>query len=134
MKCPVCGKEHKGLLCAQCGFDASTDYGSYPTLAPVKHVPSVPALRREWEQNHPEPVEEPAVSPTPEPEPPKPPRKQTLLQKILTLLGFLWLGGAILIMISMLRYLFIPSYANVLGADEIPYSFTGSSAEYSVLD
>ena len=135
MKCPVCGKEHKGLLCPQCGFDASTDYGSYPTLAPVKHVPSVPALRREWEQNHPEPVEEPTVSPTPEPEPAKPPRKQKLWQRILVLLSYLGLGGGMLItIVGGFRYYFIPSYANVLGADEVPYSFTGSHAEYSVLD
>ena len=135
MKCSVCGKEHKGLLCPQCGFDASTDYGSYPTLAPVKHVPSVPALRREWEQNHPEPVEEPTVSPTPEPEPAKPPRKQKLWQRILVLLSYLGLGGGMLItIVGGFRDYFIPSYANVLGADEIPYSFTGSYAEYSVLD
>lgn len=48
MKCPVCGKENRCLLCPQCGFDSSRDYESYPTLGPVGKVPSVSAKRKAW--------------------------------------------------------------------------------------
>ena len=32
-QCPICKKENTGLVCASCGFDASRDYESNPTLA-----------------------------------------------------------------------------------------------------
>lgn len=47
MKCPVCGKENTSMLCVDCGFDSSRDYGSYPTFAPVGVVKPASALRRE---------------------------------------------------------------------------------------
>ena len=31
-KCPICGSEYRGLVCAVCGFDASADREAYPTL------------------------------------------------------------------------------------------------------
>lgn len=67
MKCPVCDKENQTMVCPQCGFDGSTDYRTYPTLGPVGKAPSVSALRREWAQKHPEPVEKPVIPPPPEP-------------------------------------------------------------------
>ena len=38
MKCPVCGKENKTMLCLGCGFDSSRDYLRYPTFGAVGHV------------------------------------------------------------------------------------------------
>ena len=34
MKCPVCEKKMETMVCA-CGYDASRDYGAYPTFSPV---------------------------------------------------------------------------------------------------
>ena len=34
MKCPVCEKKMETMVCA-CGYDASRDYGAYPTFGPV---------------------------------------------------------------------------------------------------
>ena len=36
-KCPVCDSEMNTLLCS-CGYDASRDYGKYPTFGPVRGV------------------------------------------------------------------------------------------------
>ena len=71
MKCPVCGKEMRTMVCPQCGFDRSTDHEKYPTFSPVGKVPSVSGLRREWAQKPPEPVEAPVIPP-----PPAPPKKK----------------------------------------------------------
>ena len=40
MKCPVCSREHPGLVCQCCGFDSSRDYTKYPTFGPVGRVPA----------------------------------------------------------------------------------------------
>lgn len=49
MKCPVCDQKNSSMRCSRCGFDASMDYGCYPTLAPLQPVPSVSVLRRQWQ-------------------------------------------------------------------------------------
>ncbi len=58
MKCPVCDKENRTMLCSRCGFDSSRDYEKYPTLGPVGRVPTASALRqqRQVKQKPPEPV------------------------------------------------------------------------------
>lgn len=35
MRCPVCGHEHKDLICSVCGFDESLNLVQYMTLSPV---------------------------------------------------------------------------------------------------
>ena len=47
-KCTVCEKENEGLLCAHCGFDASADYESFPTLGFVTGQ-AVSARKKVWE-------------------------------------------------------------------------------------
>lgn len=47
MKCPVCDNENTSMLCPCCGFDASRDYGKYPTLGTVGPIPSVSALQKQ---------------------------------------------------------------------------------------
>ena len=47
MKCPVCDNENTSMLCPRCGFDASRDYGKYPTLGTVGPIPSVSALQKQ---------------------------------------------------------------------------------------
>ena len=50
MKCPVCDKENLSMLCPQCSFDSSRDYGRYPTFGAVGRVPSVSALQEQWQE------------------------------------------------------------------------------------
>ena len=90
MKCPVCDKENQTMVCPQCGFDGSMDYEKYPTLGPVGKAPSVSALRREWAQKHPEPVEKPVIPP-----PPEPPKKKKPWLTIAACAAMLALGIAI---------------------------------------
>lgn len=70
MKCPVCDRENTSILCRQCGFDSSRDYGKYPTFGPVGRAPSVSALRKQWQQKQkpakpvqPEKIIEPFIPP-----------------------------------------------------------------------
>ena len=58
MKCPVCGNVHTSMVCPECGFDSSKDYGRYPTLGPVERIPAASALREAHMQKiqPPEPV------------------------------------------------------------------------------
>lgn len=47
MKCPVCDNVNTSMLCPNCGFDSSRDYGRYPTFGPVKQLDSASELRKE---------------------------------------------------------------------------------------
>lgn len=50
MKCPVCDKENRSMLCPQCGFDSCRDYVKYPTFGPVRNARPVSELREEWQE------------------------------------------------------------------------------------
>ena len=65
MKCPVCGNVNTAMVCPECGFDGSRDYGKYPTLAPVGRVCAASELRKQWQEKQKSP--EPVLSPLPEP-------------------------------------------------------------------
>lgn len=86
MKCPVCDRENTSMLCPQCGFDSSKDYGRYPTFGAVGYVQSASTLRKERERKErplepirvywelkPEP--KPEIPTAPEPEKTEPVRK-----------------------------------------------------------
>lgn len=47
VRCPVCDRENTSMLCPQCGFDSSKDYGKYPTLSPVGKSTAVSVLRQD---------------------------------------------------------------------------------------
>ena len=49
MKCPVCGKVNRSMLCPECGFDSSRDYGRYPTFGAVQNARPVSVLRKQWQ-------------------------------------------------------------------------------------
>lgn len=66
MKCPVCDKVNTSMLCPNCGFDSSRDYGKYPTFGHVTEVPSISSLRKDWHEKQkavgpPMPVEQTPV-------------------------------------------------------------------------
>ena len=61
MKCPVCGKINTSMLCPQCGFDSSRDYGKYPTFGIPGRTPAVSAKQKQWQEAQ-KPVK-PAVPP-----------------------------------------------------------------------
>lgn len=65
MKCPVCDKDNTSMLCPNCGFDSSRDYGKYPTFGKAGRGPSATALRqqRQAKQKTPGPFE--TIAPTP---------------------------------------------------------------------
>ena len=65
MKCPVCDKNSRSMLCPNCGFDSSKNYGKHPTFGSVGKASSVSALRQEWrkDQGSSEPVQVPAAPP-----------------------------------------------------------------------
>ena len=71
------------MLCLRCGYDASRDYGKYPTFGAVGRVSSASALQEQWQrkQNPPEPKQtvppvEPVIPPPPKPAPPVQPKPQ----------------------------------------------------------
>lgn len=86
VKCPVCDNENPSMLCRKCGFDSSRDYSKYPTFGPVGRVPSVSALRKQWQEKQkpakpekraePERITKPVAPPKPAP-PTNPPRQTT---------------------------------------------------------
>ena len=49
MKCPVCDKVNTSMLCPECGFDSSRDYGKYPTFGSL-WVQSASGMRKAWKQ------------------------------------------------------------------------------------
>ena len=51
MKCPVCDNVNTAMVCPECGFDSSKDYGEYPTLGPVREGASVAVLRKDYLSN-----------------------------------------------------------------------------------
>ena len=51
MKCPVCDKVNTSMLCPNCGFDSSRDYGKYPTFGPVANMLSASALQKKYKNN-----------------------------------------------------------------------------------
>lgn len=59
MKCLVCDQVNSTMLCTQCGFDASRDYGRYPTFGPVGRVPSVSAKKNQWQSSQKKSVSSP---------------------------------------------------------------------------
>lgn len=59
VKCPVCDKDNKSMLCPNCGFDASREYERYPTFGAVGKAPAVSALRRKWETKQQKLIPEP---------------------------------------------------------------------------
>ena len=58
MKCPVCDKEITSMLCPNCGFDSSKDYGKYPTFGTL-WISSASALRKEWQKQQMQGAEKP---------------------------------------------------------------------------
>ena len=78
MKCPVCDNENTSMLCPRCGFDASRDYGKYPTLGTVGPIPSVSALQKQRQKKQKPKKDTPPTTtakPKPKNDPPVP--KQT---------------------------------------------------------
>lgn len=115
MKCPVCGHENKTMRCPECGFDASRDYGAYPTFGPVKKVPSVSALRQEWQRKQ---------TPT-DPPPPEPPKKKLWLV-IAACIVVLALGIGIGVGLGSGKpEPMEPPQHNVLMSDEAPFFYDG---------
>ena len=80
MKCPVCDNENTSMLCPCCGFDASRDYGKYPTLGTVGPIPSVSALQKQRQKKQkPKPKKDtpPTTTAKPKPKNDPPVPKQT---------------------------------------------------------
>lgn len=50
--CPVCSKEHTGLLCPSCGFDSSCHYEQYPTLGFIDKTTAVSQLAAAWNKRN----------------------------------------------------------------------------------
>ena len=70
MKCPICGKTTRSMLCPECGFDSSREYGCYPTFAPLGNVLSASALREKYEKRQqPENIPAPSIIPAEEEQP-----------------------------------------------------------------
>ncbi len=56
--CPVCGATSAAVICAQCGFDSSCDYESFPTLQMLEEpTPAISRLRQQWEASQLPPAE-----------------------------------------------------------------------------
>lgn len=47
-KCPVCAKVNSDMICGNCGYDASLNYETFPTLLPVNGQ-SLSSRRTDWE-------------------------------------------------------------------------------------
>ena len=101
------------MLCPNCGFDSSRDYGKYPTFGAVGKAPTVSALGEQWREN------------------PTPPKKKKPWLAIAVCAAIFALGIWIGTGINKPEPT-EPELTSILRSDEIADDYDGTYEEYPV--